>query len=89
MSSSLTPAERKLRAEKAIATRWANSTREERQRILAKARSVFMDRFEKQVDPEGKLDPKERAFRAEHAKKAYFAGLALKAAQARRRRRSL
>ncbi len=41
------------------------------------------DRFEKQVDPEGVLDPKERARRAEHARKAHSLGLALKSAQAR------
>jgi hypothetical protein len=49
------------------------------------ARKAFMDRFEKEVDPEGKLHPKERARRAEHAKKAYFYRLALKSSQARRK----
>lgn len=44
-----------------------------------------MERFEKQVDPDGELDPAERARRAEHARKSYFAGLALKSAQARRK----
>jgi hypothetical protein len=43
-----------------------------------------MDRFEKQVDPNGELDPAERARRAEHAKKAYFTGLSLKSARRRR-----
>ena len=37
-----------------------------------------MDKFEKQVDPDGLLTPKERARRAAHARKSYFAGLALK-----------
>lgn len=38
----------------------------------APARKAFMSRFEREVDPEGVLDPKERAKRAEHAKSAYF-----------------
>lgn len=50
------------------------------------ARDAFMARFEREVDPEGKLTPKERARRAEHAKKAHFTRLALKSAQARRRK---
>lgn len=51
----------------------------------APARKAFLERFEREVDPEGKLDPDERARRAEHAKKAYFTRLALKAAKARRK----
>jgi hypothetical protein len=51
----------------------------------ANARAAALDRFEKQVDPDGVLPPDERARRAEHAKKAYFYRLALKSARARRR----
>jgi hypothetical protein len=36
----------------------------------APARTVFLSRFEREVDPEGVLEPQERARRAEHAKKA-------------------
>ena len=43
------------------------------------------ERFEREVDPDNKLDPKERARRAAHAKKAYFQRLALKSAQSRSR----
>jgi hypothetical protein len=46
----------------------------------------MLDKFERQVDPEGILPPAERAMRAEHARKAHFKRLALKSAQARRRR---
>lgn len=52
----------------------------------APARQAFLDRFENEVDPERKLPPQERARRAEHARKAYFQRLALKSAQARRKR---
>jgi len=54
----------------------------------AAARKAFADRFERQVDPDGVLDPDERARRAESARKAFFTRLALKSAQARRARRS-
>jgi hypothetical protein len=46
----------------------------------------MLDKFERQVDPSGTLTPAERAKRAAHARKAHFKRLALKSAQARRRR---
>lgn len=48
------------------------------------ARAAFMARFEREVDPEGKLEPAERTRRAEYAKRLYFGRLALRSAQARR-----
>ncbi len=51
----------------------------------APARRAFLDRFEREVDPDGVLSPTERARRAEHARKAYFTRLALKSAKARRK----
>ena len=50
------------------------------------ARAAFLDRFEREVDPDNVLEANERARRAGHARKAYFAKLALKSAKARRRR---
>jgi hypothetical protein len=52
----------------------------------APARAAFLSRFEREVDPEGVLEPEERSRRAEHAKKAYFLRLALVSAEARKRR---
>jgi hypothetical protein len=43
-------------------------------------------RFEKQVDPEGKLSPAERAKRAASARAAFYLSIQLKSIQARRRR---
>jgi hypothetical protein len=54
----------------------------------APARAAFLSRFEREVDPEGLLDPHERARRAEHAKKAYFLKLALASRKARAKRRA-
>ncbi len=47
------------------------------------ARKAFLSRFEREVDPDGVLDPQERARRAEHAKKAYFLRLAAASSKAR------
>jgi hypothetical protein len=44
------------------------------------------ERFEREVDPEGVLEPAERARRAQHARTAYYSRLALKSAQVRRAR---
>lgn len=55
---------------------WART--EDRSARTAPARAAAMERFEKQVDPDGVLPPRERAIRAEHARKAYMQRLALK-----------
>jgi hypothetical protein len=80
----LTPAERVLRAQIASNTRWA--VEDNRPAATQAARNAFLDRFEKQVDPDGTLVPAERARRAKSARTAYFQRLSLKSAQARRRR---
>ncbi len=49
----------------------------------ASARAAFLSRFEREVDPDGVLEPTERFRRAEHAKKAYFLRLALASRKAR------
>lgn len=63
---------------------WART--EDRAARTLPARMAALQRFERQVDPEGKLTPQERALRAEHARKAHFQRMALKSAQARKRR---
>jgi hypothetical protein len=50
------------------------------------ASAAFLRRFEREVDPEGKLPPDVRARRAEHALAAHMASLSLKASQARARK---
>lgn len=65
---------------------WARTT--DRTARTANARAAFMDRFERQIDPEGILPPVERAKRAENARQAYFSRLALLSAQARRKARA-
>jgi hypothetical protein len=53
--------------------------------ITRAGRQAFIARFELEVDPDGLLPEMERRRRAEAAKKAYFTGLALRSARARRR----
>ncbi|MGO9035121.1 hypothetical protein [Mycobacterium sp.] len=81
---SLTQSERTLRAQIAAHESWART--EDPSARTANARKAMLDKFERQVDPEGILTPAERAKRAEHARKVYFKRLAFKSAQARRRR---
>ena len=50
----------------------------------AAARRAFLERFEREVDPEGELPEAERKRRAEYAKRAYFTKLSAKANAARR-----
>ena len=50
------------------------------------ARAAFLGRFEREVDPDGVLDPAERATRAAAARRAYMLGMSLKSARVRRER---
>lgn len=83
--STLSPAERKLRAQIAAHTSWANT--DDRRARTANGTAALLSKFEREVDPDGTLDPSERARRAESARKAHFARLAFKSAQARRQRK--
>ncbi len=76
-------ADRSLIARLATHGSWAKTT--DPSARTAPARRALLDRFERQVDPDGVLSPDERARRAGHARKAYFARLALRSAQARRK----
>ena len=78
------PSIRTLRARLAAHESWARTS--DRSARTAPAREAAWSRFDREVDPDGKLDPQERARRAEHARKAYFLRLAMKSAQARRHR---
>ncbi|MCV7384407.1 hypothetical protein H7K14_11220 [Mycolicibacter longobardus] len=73
-----------MRSRTAAHASWANTP--DRTARTAAARQAALNRFADQVDPHGSLSPVERAQRAESARRAYFAGLALKSARARRRR---
>jgi len=75
----LTPSERSLRARLAAHTQHAQGRTN-----TEPARAAFKARFEREVDPNGVLDPAERSRRAEHARKAHYTKMALASAKARR-----
>jgi excisionase family DNA binding protein len=54
--------------------------------VTTQARAGFLRRFEAEVDPERTLPPQERERRARAALKAHMGRLALRSAEARRRR---
>lgn len=78
----MTPAERSMRAR--IAAHVLHSRHDSR-KLTAPARAAALARFAREVDPDGVLPEDERRRRAAHARKAYFTGLALKSAAARRK----
>jgi hypothetical protein len=78
-----TPAERSLSSRLAAHESWARTT--DPTARTANARKAFLDRFEKQADPNRELSPEERARRAGHLRKAYYTRLALKSVQGRRK----
>lgn len=77
-SPGLTPAQRKVRARLAAHALHASGGTNTKA-----ATAAFLERFEKEVDPDGTLPPDERARRALHARKSYMGRLALRASRAR------
>ncbi|MGY2061642.1 hypothetical protein ACW9HQ_42785 [Nocardia gipuzkoensis] len=76
--------DRVLQARIAAHASWAQTA--DRAARTAKARAALEGKFEREVDPDGVLPPAERARRAAHARKAHYTRLALRSAQARRKR---
>jgi hypothetical protein len=72
-----------LRSRIAANERWAHT--DDRAAATAPARAGLDARFVAEVDPDGMLDPAERARRVASKRRAYFARLALLSAQSRRR----
>lgn len=61
---------------------WART--EDRATRTWPGRKAALDRFDREVDPDGVLTPQERAKRAEWARKAHMQRMAMKSAAARR-----
>ncbi|MDQ1049124.1 hypothetical protein [Streptomyces sp. V4I2] len=77
----MTPQQLRLRAKIGAHALWSKT--DDRAAHTLPARTAFLDRFERETDPDGILTPEERARRAAHLRKAYFARLALKSSRAR------
>lgn len=86
MPDPLPPSLRSLRARTAAHASWANTS--DRTARTAAGTRALLDKFEREVDPDGTLDPTERAQRAASARKAHFTRLAYKSAAARRKKAS-
>ena len=83
LTGELSPSQRTMRARLAA---HAMHARYDGREITVNARKAFAERFEHEVDPDGVLPVAERQRRAEHAMRAHMTRLALRSAQARRRR---
>jgi hypothetical protein len=82
IAARLTPAQRSMRASIAASTRWANEDPAEQGQRM---RRGFLERFEREVDPEGQLPPAERERRARSALRAHMQRLAFRSSKARSR----
>jgi hypothetical protein len=78
-------AERSLRARLAA---YALHAQHDPRETTANGRAAFLARFDREVDPEGLLEPDERRRRAEQARRAYFTRLSLAAVKARQAKRT-
>lgn len=84
----LTPSERSLRARLAAHTLHSRVDSTKHTEPARAASPGQLPYWERHVDPDNNLADFERKRRAEQARKAYFAGLALASSKARRRRAS-
>jgi hypothetical protein len=79
-----TSTERRIVAQIAAHESWARTGN--RSARTLPARMALKEKFAREADPDNKLAPAERAKAAESLRKAHYARMALKSAQARRRR---
>jgi hypothetical protein len=77
--------EHHLRAQLAAHVSWAKE--EDPSARTKPARDAFFARFEREVDPDGTMDPVERGKRAEHLRKAHMLRMSLASAKARREKK--
>ena len=82
----LTPEQRSLRARIANDLRWSRIPVAERSAHTQAARDALWRKYERQVDPDGKLDPAERARLARQARRADLARASLISARNRTRK---
>lgn len=83
--SRLTAVQRSMSARAAAHARWARMTDAERDRFRADARARLLDRWERQVDPDGVMDPAERARRAASVRKEHMTRMALASSRKRQK----
>jgi hypothetical protein len=79
--------ERTLRLQEDNARYLAGLDADGRRAQTEKARRTLMEQIEAEVDPDGTLDPEERAYRAKHLRRAKLAEISRLGVQARIRKR--
>jgi hypothetical protein len=84
IAAGMTAEHRRRRARIAAHASWANTAN--RAARTAPGTKAFLDRFERQVDPDGVLTQEVRAAMAKHARTAYMLQLAERSAAARRQK---
>lgn len=77
----LTPEQRQVRSSLASLTRWSREP--DRAAATRPALTGFLSKFEREVDPDGELDPETRAQMADAARRAYMKRLALASSKSR------
>ena len=80
----LTDSQRVQRGRIAANTRWGRTV--DRAAATAPGRRAFIEKFEREADPDGTLDPAVRAKLAENLRRAHYQRLAFHSARARQRR---
>jgi hypothetical protein len=78
---SLTREQKSLRGRIGALRQWSQTP--DRAAHTAPARAAFLSRVEREVDPDGELDPDTRAELAAYRRKEYFTRLAFASAKAR------
>lgn len=81
---SLSPVERRARASKAALTGWLNTV--DRSARGRQGHAGLLAKFAREIDPDGTMNPAERARLVKTREKLHMADMQLKAAKARRRR---
>jgi hypothetical protein len=84
-SKTLTPAERSVRGSLASDVSWSRTV--DRTARTEPGRRAFREKFEREVDPDGVMDPVTRAKAAESARRAHYKRLSLKASKAAKARK--
>ncbi len=79
--------ERSLIGALAAEIRWSRVDKEGRREGTRAAREAWALAFEKEVDPEGLLDPDERAMRARNLRRAHLLRMSLKSVESRRQKK--
>lgn len=82
-ANGMSPSQRSMLARLAA---HAMHARTDGREATANARRALVERFEREVDPDGVLPTRERQRRAQHAMRAHMTRLALRSAQARQTR---